>query len=283
MSLNDLTNTKMDKIASFVQKELAEAGSLLRFLTDYSSLAGKGIKQIGIPKLDSFSVQQRTLGGTVSANAALTDSKDIIDLDKHPIVLFEYDSHDAFQSTIEYKLMAAERAASAHGRNINSEVLAMWDAVADTSYFGATPTDVTEAFILDSIQVLEENFADMSQAAFVFPSEQKKVLLNIPRFSEYQFRGDGTSPIVNGQLGELYGIPVFINNQIGAKQGYLVAKEGSAIAFSQDARVEEEVYLAAGTGGRRVAVDTDFGLGGLQKDVNGAAAGKTKLIVKMRD
>jgi hypothetical protein len=283
MAANNLVNTKMDIISPLVQKELKESASLANFVTDYSALAGKGAKSIEIPKLSSFTVQDRAFGAAASENTALTDSTDVINLDKNKIILFGYDSKDEMQSSINYLSMAARRAASAFGRQVNTDVLTMWDAVADLSVNGATPADITVSDILNMREKLISNFADMSRAALIIAADQEKVMLLLPEFSRYDYRGDGTSPIVNGMLGTVYGVPVFVNQQVAAQQAYMVEFSGSAIAFQAAPSIDEEKDLRYGTGGKQVAVDQLYGTGGLQLGEGDAAVGKSPLIAKLKD
>lgn len=283
MAANNLVNTKMDMIASLVQKELKESASLLPFVTDYSNLAGKGVKQLEIPVLSSFGVQDRAFGAAASENSPLTDGTDIIALDKNKIVLFGYDSKDAFQSSIEYRMMAAERAATAHGRQVNLDIIAEWGSVADLSVNGAIPADIDIDAILDMREKLMSNFADMSKVALVLAADQEKAMLKLPEFSRYDYRGNGASPIVNGQIGSVYGVPVVINQQIGAQQAFMVETSGCGIAFQAAPSIEEQQELTYGTGGKLVAVDQLYGVGGLQIEQGDAAAGKSSLVAKLRD
>lgn len=283
MAAQNLTNTKMDFIASLVQKELKESASLLPFVTDYSALAGKGVKSIEIPKLSSFTVQSRAFGAAASENAALSDSTDVINLDQNKIILFGYDSKDAIQSTIEYKMMAAERAGSAHGRDVNSQIITEWEAVADLNINGAVAADITVSDILDMREKLLDNYADMSKAYLVLGPDQEKVMLQLPEFSRYDYRGNGASPIVSGQIGSVYGIPVVVHTQVKAQQAFMVETSGCGLAFQAAPSIEEESALEYGTGGRKVAVDQLYGVGGLQLGEGDAAVGKSPLICKLAD
>lgn len=283
MSANNLVNTKQDLIAAFVQRELKERASLTPFLGDYSSLVGKGQKSVSFPKLTSFTVQSRTLGSPASPNSPLTDSKDTINLDKHKIVLFSYDAHDEIQSTIEYKMQAIQRASQAHGRQINTDILSMWDSVASLNINGATPADITIDDILDMREWLIKNFADMSKTYLCIAADQEKAMLKLPEFSRYDYRGGGDSPIVNGQIGFVYGVPVVINQQVGAQQAYMINNEGSGYAFQMAPKVAEQDDLTYGTGGKLVAVDVDYGVGGLLLGEGSAAAGKSPMIAKLKD
>lgn len=283
MAAQNLVNTKADLIAALVQRELLEKASLIPFLSDLSGLAVKGAKSISIPKLSSFTVQDRSFGAAATENAALTDTVDVINLDKNKIVLFGYDSHDEIQSSIDYMASAISRASSAHGRQINTDILTMWANVAGLNLNGGVPADITIDNILDMREFLIENFADMTKSFLVIAADQEKAMLKLPEFSRYDYRGGNASPIVNGQIGFVYGVPVVINQQIAAQQAYMVNTEGSALAFQKAPAVAEDKALQYGTGGMQVAVDTLYGVGGLQIGEGTAAVGKSPLVAKLKD
>lgn len=283
MAAQNLTNTKQDLIAEFVQRELLESASLLSCLSNLSGLAVKGSKSISIPKLSSFTVQDRAFGAAASENTALTDTVDVINLDKNKIVLFGYDAADEVQSTINYMAEAIKRAAAAHGRQVNADILAAWTSVAGLSVNGGIPADITIDAILNMREFLISNFADMTKAKLVIGADQEKAMLKLPEFSRYDYRGNGASPIVNGMIGSVYGVPVIINQQVGSQQAFMVEESGSGFAFQRSPAVGEESALEYGVMGKKVAVDQLYGVGGLQLGEGSAAAGKSPLIAKLKD
>lgn len=264
MAANNLVNTKADVIGAIVQRELTETSTLLPLVEDYSFLATKGAKSVSVPKLTGFTVQNRAFGAAASENTALSDSADKIDLDKNKIVLFGYDAADEMQSSIEYKSLAIRRAASAHGRELNDVIITEWEAVAGLNINGAAPANITADNILTMRQFLKQNHADMNKVALVIAADQEKAMLKLAEFSQYDYRGNGPSPIVNGMIGTVYGVPVVINQQVKAQQAFMVEKTGCGFAFQKAPNVGEMDDVTYGSEGKKVAVDTLYGVGGLQ-------------------
>lgn len=283
MAAQNLLNTKADLIASLVQRELLESATLTNFVSNLSNLAVKGAKSISIPKLSSFTVQDRAFGVAAAENAALTDSVDVINLDKNKIVLFGYDAHDEIQSSMNYMIEAVSRAARAHGRQVNADIIATWTTVAGLNINEDASADIDAGDILDMREFLLRNFADMSTAALVIAADQEKAMLKLAEFSRYDYRGLGPSPILTGSIGSVYGVPVVINQQVGAQQAYMVAREGSAVAFQMNPNVAEQPELTYGSMGRLVAIDQLYGVGGLQLGEGTADATKSPLIAKLKD
>lgn len=276
MAANNLVNTKMDLIAALVQKELTAKASILPYISDFSSMAMKGYKSLELPKLSQFTVQNRVLGAAVAENAALTDSTDVINFDQHPIVLFGYDSHDEYQSSLNYMQNAIERATTAHARNINDLVIA--GMIANAGLDLGSVADITLANILTMREFILDNDGDASLISLQVGADQERAILEIPQFSEYQYRGDGAAPVVGGVIGRVYGIPVVLNTRMPAGQAVMVEKSGYGFAFSKDASVDEQKEVTYGSGGRKVAVDADWGHAALLTGEGSAAATKSPYV-----
>ena len=280
MAAQTLPNTKQDLIASLVLRELADATNLFPLVTDYSSLVGKGMKSISLPKLDSFTVQDRVFGA-VGADQTLTDSKDIINLNKNKMVKFIVDKADEFQSTIDFMLEGVRRASSAHGRQIDADIIAEWELIAGLNINAGVPADITAANILAMREFLMSKNADMNSVAMVIAPDQERAMLTLPEFSRFDYRGNGASPIVNGQIGTVYGTPVVINNQIKAQQAIMAEKGAVGFAFQRAPKVAQEGAIDYGTDAVKVVVDALYGLGGLSLGVNGVLATESPLVAKL--
>ena len=283
MAANALVNTKQDLVAALVQRELKETASLLTCVEDHSGLAVKGSKTVSIPKYSSFVVGDRAFGAAGVETAALTDAVDTISLTKNKYIKFGYDASDEMQSTTNYLATAIQRASSAHGRQINTDIITEWEAVGGLNINGAVPADITTSNILDMRKFLMEGFADMSKAKFICAADQERILLALPEFSRYDYRGGGAAPIINGTIGFVYGIPVILNQQIKAQQSFMVCPAGVGFAFQKNPTVAQDTDLDYGTGGQKVVVDCVYGLNGLQLGEGGAAVGKSPMVAQLAD
>ena len=278
-AIQTLPNTKNDLIISLVQKELKEKSFLFSTVEDLSRFAVKGAKSISVPKLTSFTAVSRTLGAAQDA-VALTDSKDLINLDLFPYIAWLEDHADNYQSTIDYRIEASLRAASGHGRFVDNAVIAGLEVVASLNINGAAPADITAANILLMRRTLMEKNADMNMVVFVIAPDQEEAMLKLPEFSRYDYRGNGASPILNGQIGSVYGVPVMIHNGVKAQQAFMYEKSGFGVAFSQSAMMSEQDANEYGSMSKRVAMDQALGMGGLQQ---GVGAAESPLVTKLID
>ena len=70
---------------------------------------------------------------------------------------------------------------------------------------------LTDAAIRRTIQRLDDNDTPMDGRFFVIPPSSRNTLMGLARYTEQAFVGDGNT-IRNGEIGNLYGIPVFVTS-----------------------------------------------------------------------
>jgi hypothetical protein len=287
MAAQTLTNSKTDLVIAFVQKELKERVNLLPTIEDYSQFAVKGAKSIRVPRLSSFTVADRAFGAAAS-EVALTDAVDEITLDKNKIIHFAIDKADEIQSSMDYQLQALTYAAAAHARQIDLDILSELNTVASLNINGGTPADITVDNILDMREWLMSKNADMTRVTMVISPDQEKSMLKLAEFSRFEYRGVGPAPVLSGQIGSVYGVPVVINNQVGAQQAYMYEMSGCGIAFQKQPNVGQQADVRYGSEGILFAVDQLYGVGGLQLGVNDTvgqpvAGTESPLVTKLAD
>lgn len=271
----ELVATKQALISSLIQKELKFKAKLLPTVTDLSAFAVKGAKSISFPKLNSFTVQNRTSAAAGDIQA-LTSSVDTLDLNINAYVSFLIDSFDLQQTAIDAEMEYANRAAASLARYVDSQIISVLEAAAATDV-GTAP--ITADMILDAREQLLNSFADPAACALVIGTDQEKVMLKITDF----VRADayGSSNIGSGVIGSVYGLPVMVHQGVAAGKAYFYSKDAVGIAFQKQITMAEQAEIAYGTGAKRVAMDMLFGCKALQTGELGAAAGKSPLIVKL--
>lgn len=284
-----LLATKQDIIAAAVQRELKERSFLSNYVMDVSNFAGKGMKSISFPKLTNFTVEERATA-TAGTIQDLTSSVDQLDLDKRAYISWLVDSNDDIQSTIDYQAEAAVRAASAHARFVDNELIKELLGVSSLSLNGATPADIDRDSILEMRRYLMENNANMDNVALVIPPSQEEAMLKVNEFSRAEVYGQAVIP--SGVIGRVYGIPVLIHNSPdlddaadGYQQALMFEREACAIGFQRAPSFDEQKKIEYGTGAMLQAVDQLFGVKGMQLGVSSdkhvIGAGVTGLCAKL--
>lgn len=86
-----------------------------------------------------------------------------------------------------------------------------------TAYTG-TAGALTDAAIRRSIQRLDDNDVPMDGRFLIVPPSTRNTLMGIARFTEQAFVGEtgGSNTIRNGEVGNVYGIPVFVTTNADA-------------------------------------------------------------------
>ncbi|CAB4147590.1 hypothetical protein UFOVP507_36 [uncultured Caudovirales phage] len=98
-----------------------------------------------------------------------------------------------------------------------------------TAYVAGSNTGLsalTDAAIRRSIQRLDDNDVPMDGRFLVVPPSTRNTLMGISRFTEQAFVGDvgNNNTIRNGEIGNVYGIPVFVTNQADTTSGSTACK-----------------------------------------------------------
>jgi hypothetical protein len=282
-AIQTLPNTKQDIITSLVQRELKAQAKLLPFISDFSGFAGKGAQSVAVPRLSSFTAALRSFGAAHDATA-LTDAKDVIDLDKNRIVAWLEDHRDNYQSTIEYRMEAAKRASTAHARAVDEDIASglIGGAFSFENATGGSALITKEDILSMRKKLLKEN-SEIDRMTLVIGPDNEEAMLGIAEF----VRADayGSSNIPSGVIGRVYGVDVVVTNvsTMGATQAVMFDREGYGIAFQEGVQMSEQNANEYGALSKRVAVDQLYGLDILQEEVGSAAAGKSPLIVKLNE
>ena len=276
-AIQTLPNTKNDLIVSAVQKNLIEKSVLAPTVRDVSAFAIKGATSFNVPKLSNFSVVNRTFGSAGDATA-LVDSSDQILLDNNAYIAYLYDSRDAYQSTIEYKIEAAMRASVAHAKNVDEKIITAIDLVAGVEVSKATFTTIKEQ-ILEMRRQLLQNGSDISRMTIACGVDKEADMLAESDFVRADFYGSANVRL--GQIGMLYGVPVVISRLITGDEMKMYDADGIGLAFQGGIEMSEQDANEYGANSKRVAMDQVFGIGGLELGEQGVGGTVSPLVAKL--
>ena len=92
-----------------------------------------------------------------------------------------------------------------------------------TAYTSGTPnaTALTDVAIRRTIQRLDDNDIPMDGRFFIIPPSSRNTLMGINRYTEQAFVGEvgSNNTIRNGEVGNVYGIPVFVTSNADTATG----------------------------------------------------------------
>lgn len=281
MANTELGATKAVLISSLVQRELAFNAMLRNTVTDVSSFAVKGVKQISFPKLTSFSVSNRS-EGVLGETTAITASVDTMDLNFNAYVSYAIDAMTAAQATIDSQMASLKLASAAQGRYVDEQIIVKLAAVAASFINVGADVDVTYANLLTMRKAILKADGVLANTVIICSPAQEAVIMALTEFKSADAYG-GNAIVPNGVVGKILGMPVFVHNGLADKQLFMYEKSALAIGFQKEAAYGEESFLQLGVGAKRIAVDQLFGLVGQQLGLKGAAAGKSPLVVGLND
>lgn len=276
----ELGATKQDLIAALVQRELAFQSKLLPYVTDVSAFAVAGSKSISFPKLSSFTVTNRAEGAQGDASV-LTATVDTMNLNINAYIAWVIDATTKLQSNIQAEMEYAKRAAAAHGRYVDSQIIAGFASGAYHFQNVGADVNVTYANLLDMQSKYLKNQGLPEQGAWLISVAQNAAILNLSQFQSNQAYGEMT--IRDGYVKQILGMPVVIHSGFADKELYLVGKEGLAVGFQKGVQMDEQKANEFGVGAMRAAMDQLFGIKALESGVSPAAAGKSPLILGLND
>jgi N4-gp56 family major capsid protein len=97
-----------------------------------------------------------------------------------------------------------------------------------TAYVAASNNEaaLTDAAIRRSIQRLDDNDVPMDGRFLIVPPSTRNTLMGIARFTEQAFVGEvgGSNTIRNGEIGNVYGVPVFVSTNADTTSGSGLAR-----------------------------------------------------------
>ena len=116
-----------------------------------------------------------------------------------------------------------------------------------TLYTGANQSALTDAAIRRTIQRLDDNDVPMDGRFFLIPPSARNTLMGLARYTEQAFVGEagGNNTIRNGEIGNLYGIPVFVSSNCdtatgGARIALLGHRDAAVLAEQQGVRSQTQ-------------------------------------------
>jgi HK97 family phage major capsid protein len=272
----ELSAVKADIISAMVQKELGAQAKLLGTISDWSAMAVKGAKTVKVPKFTTFTASSRA-SGVAGVPQAPTGAVDTIDLDQNLYVSWLVDSFDEYQAVPEIQMLFNQKAAQAHARKVDELII----AALESAFFNTTgvAAAITYDKIVDGYQALIEKNSSLNEVFFAISPNLYGDILKLTEFKDASVFGMPNIPNVR-PVGQIFGIPVIVNNLITGAVGYMYERNGVGIAFQQGASMAEQSAIEYGTKAKLVAMDQVLGVDPLEIAVNGAAAGKSALIYK---
>jgi len=200
---------------------------------------------IRIPNIDNLAVTAVTELDEVNYQTA-TEGQNTITIDKY------YESSllisDKLNKQSKYSLGAKyqEKCGYAVAKQVDSDVLGLYSGLSQD--VGTGSTAISEANMLIANRYLDVADAPSSERYFIVNSYGKHDILGIDNFIRYEKTGKGgnASPLYTGLIGELYGVQIYISNNVPTvatspvtAHGLFFQKEAFGLAMQMNPKVEK--------------------------------------------
>lgn len=217
------------RVNNFYRANL-KAGS---FFEDWSEDVAGGGDTINIPNISEMTAQAKAASTQVVLSAP-TETDVNLSIDTHTHVAF------IIEDVVASKIKSSYKAQELYAKNAGYTVAAeLEDALLDlfsgfSQTVGDSSTDLNDSNIRQAIAYLDAADVPMEDRAFfLHPNVIWTQLMGIDKFTLVQNTG-GADPVLKGQIGLLYGIPVIGTSRLGTSLGH---REGalahmSALAFA---------------------------------------------------
>jgi len=228
-----------DEIAAAYKKSLVAAN-----LVKKMSFKGKKGDTVHIPVPTRGSASAKSASTQVTLIAA-TESEVTVSIDKH----YEYsrliediveaqalsslrqfytdDAGYALAKQVDTNIIQLGRIAQA-GANTAAYTKGYIGGDGSTLYVAASnnASALTDAGIRRAIQRLDDSDVPMDGRYFIIPPSSRNTLMGLARYTEQAFVGEvgSANTIRNGEIGNLYGMPVFVSSNADTTSGSTAAR-----------------------------------------------------------
>jgi len=210
----------MELISSIVQQELIQAAVFAPTVTDYSSLVGKGMDRLKLPKANSFTAEQKAAVTAMNAQA-LTIATDDLDLDMHWGVQSLVEDIAALQANIDVFGEYLKRMATSLAYQMDQKIYDCLKAVSASGPdhkidWSNAPTDtMTKADFISARKLLRQANAPLEDGKLfcaINPKREAEILaLSDFVDADKWFMGSADAKL-NGVIGKVYGFQILVSN-----------------------------------------------------------------------
>lgn len=222
-----------DEIVAAYKKNLVLANLVMKM-----SFKGKKGDTIHVPSPTRGSASAKAAGSQVTLIAA-TESEVQVAIDKH------YEYSRLIEDIVEAQALNSLRsfytsdAGYSLAKQVDSDLInlgrstnggAGTNAYATGAFIGGDGTTayvaannnesaLTDAAIRRTIQRMDDTDTPMDGRFFVIPPSSRNTLMGLARYTEQAFVGGTNNTIRTGEIGNLYGIPVFVSSNCDTASG----------------------------------------------------------------
>lgn len=203
---------------------------------------------IHIPGVSNLTVNTKLASTQVTLNAP-TEPEDTITVNQHKECSFLIEDILKIQAKPNYLSKYTNKAGYAISANVDSALIALYAGAGESA--GGTGA-ITKAVLINAVRVLNSNAVPDTERYLVISPYAAAQITNISGLTEYQSLGESRlqRPIKHNKIGELFGLEIFMTNQIVSVAGtptvdhnLLFHREAFGLAMQATPRVQSQYVL----------------------------------------
>jgi len=257
-------NVWSSEVLMFVKANLV----LLPLIRHYDAEVQAYGQTVEIPNVSTITANLKAQNTLVTLNYN-TETKTTITINQHYESSFLVEDIEKIQSKYDLRTDYTQAAAYAISAKVDN-IIATLMTNAFTAY-GAFGTALNDNVILFVNRYLDDAKAPQTNRSFVVTPQGKQEMLAIDKYIRYDAIGVGgdANSILNGQIGEIYGVKVFMSQNLvqvtsspNQNNHLFFHQDAAAIAMQENPRSQatyKQEYL-----GWLVTVDVLFGISSLR-------------------
>jgi len=203
------------------------------FFEDWSEDVANGGDVIHVPNISEMTANNKTAATQVVLSAPTETKVDLtINTHKHVAFVIEDVVASKIKGSYNAQKKYAENAGFTVAATLEDAIIALFNGFSQT--VGSSALALNDSNIRQAIAYLDvANVPAENRAFFLHPNVIWKQVMGIDRFTILQ-NTNGADPVLKGQVGMLYGIPVIGTSRLGVTLGHRngALAHKSAIAFA---------------------------------------------------
>lgn len=255
MGYSDISSISQELISREIQAVLKEEAQFLPTITDYSGRVAQGADSVRIPRIGELAAANKVENTDTEAQI-LSVTSDLMNLDKHKQILVEIEDKARVQAMINLEAEVIKEQAREMALQIDRDILTELKAVSTSTpdhlldyaddVANSTTTDIiTLADIVEARRLLRnQKFMFRDDNYFLLLSPKKEAeMLSISNFLKANEYGAGSAPLLNGEIGRVYGFRVLVSSLLADDECLMYHKSHVGFAFQNQFKFERDRNL----------------------------------------
>jgi len=248
-----------DSVSSMVQEILRESAVLANVFWDVSEFAEPGDTSISFPRNTNRFQVQKLSGSQKGDDQEVVIGFDKLDLDQEAHIQWAIKKFDQKKSKVAILENAIENATGEHAISLDEDLR---DEFLNNNTITSLTGGITQDNIVDAIVSANLNRLPKANRRWIFGNSGYGALLKIDGFVDAS--KSNMEIVKTGQIGTLYGVPVFESDVYTADEGAMTYEKAVAYGFQAGPEVESQQAIEYGTGSKRWVMDQLYGVKAMQ-------------------